>query len=296
MSLIVNPNANVTLTFEGLAIYNLNKETNNWEFLFLRHLENHELRVNITRRRTTPGHAGDSNLIHSFTISKEHNILIDAGDSLATPDGKFRYEIPDFAYKFATQKEDIRWMEESSGEEGEVHTMCSFNSQFSKKNLSFLSIGGQSILYTQKLSEIEFEIWEKRKETREEGTFEIRKLLASRPIGLVIGADIQYPVGKSIKFSIEGLNGFTLELPIAPDSHYEISFNNSCDGKPDCPNLSDFQFYYDLLVSSTGSEIDIIPAPVLASDGTMKPGDTAACICKTCKNLVGFTSLREMVN
>ena len=64
-----NPAANVTLSFEGLAIYNFNKITNYWEFLFLRHLANHNLKVDIIN------YTGGQRLVNSLTIEKEHNIF-----------------------------------------------------------------------------------------------------------------------------------------------------------------------------------------------------------------------------
>lgn len=277
--------ANVTFAFEGLAIYNLNE--NNWEFLFLRHLMNHELKVQITRKYTTDGHAEDNKLVHSFKIAKQHNILIEANESVDTPGGKTRFETANFNWQNGN-KADLRWMEGLPEELEVEHTSCSFNRLFPKEELSFLSIQGKSILYTHKLSDDDYEIWER------DGSQ--KSLIGIRRLGTIVAADMKYPADSTIKFNIEGANGFSLELKIEGDSNYEIKFDNSCEGNPTCENIDDYQYYYDLLSSSNGKTIEAVPKLVASSTGLMRPGETAACRCRTCRNLVGLDSLRELLN
>lgn len=277
-----NAHANITFSFEGLAIYNLN-ENNNWEFLFLRHVPKHLLKINI-KNNTFP------NLSQSFTIAKEHDIFIEANDAIAPPNSKFRYEIPDFSFDSANEKEDIRWMEEVF--EGEVggDTACSLNSSFPKKELTFLSINGGSVLYTKDLSEGEFEIWEKDgniKKRLNAGTS--TNPLTSRKIGVVVAAAMQYPIDGSIKIRIVGNDGFTIELPINSGNRYEINFSNHCEDSPASTQKSDFQYYYDLY-NPTGKEIEIVPVLKVTSISlgvTTKTAGPAACKCTSCRSLVG---------
>jgi hypothetical protein len=277
-----NANANVTFSFEGLAIYNLNA-TNNWEFLFLRHVPKHSLKINI-KNNSFP------NLSQSFTIAKEHDIFIEASDAIAPPNNKFRYEISGFSFDSTNEKEDIRWMEEVF--EGEIggDAPCSLNSAFPKKELTFLSINGGSVLYTKDLSEGEFEIWEKNGNTKKRlnaGTS--TNQLDSRKIGVVVAAAMQYPFNKPIKIRIVGNDGFTIELPINSSDRYEINFSNHCEDSPASTQKSDFQYYYDLY-SPTGKEIEIVPVPemtILSPGVSTKTAGPAACKCTSCRSLTG---------
>ena len=235
----------------------------------------------------SPG-GSSSWLVNSLTIEKEHNIFIEAPDAIEPTEGT-AYKIPNFNF-LANQEEDIRWMDELLETADAGLTSCSFRNDFPKKDLSFLSIEGQSILYTKMLSKDEFEVWENTGIQGQVGY--TRKLIASRQIGVEVAADIEYPINNSIKIRIEGKNGFTIKLPILEDSIYEIKFNNSCDGLTTSVDTSDFQHYYDLF-SPTERKIEIIPIPKFNEEGD-RVDDTPACKCKTCDNLIGFDSLSEI--
>jgi hypothetical protein len=267
-----NRNANVVLSFDGLAIYNFNQP--NWEFLFLRHLESHVLNVNI---------AVDSIPSHSFTVAKEHNIVIDAGKAVSTLDDSnmIKYqESGTFDFDPINQSEDIRWMDDYLNGKDQVVTPCSFSDTYDKKDLSYLSIEGKSVLYTKELSgeNREFEIWERVGDTK--------KLLAPhRQIGVVVGLAIEYPEGESIKIKIDGKLGFDFNLPIEAGSEYEIKFDNSCNNNPTCEEISDFQHYYKLF-EPTGREIEITPV-ILKDERDRDVSGTAACKCTHCINFTG---------
>jgi hypothetical protein len=279
---LANPNANVTLSFEGLAIYNLNKSSNFWEFLFLRHLKNHKLKIEIIQ------YLNGTKFVHSLAIEKEHNIFIDAPKAVEPLNGNM-YKIDNFSYG-TNEEEDIRWMDELPESEDVGLTSCSFRNDFLKKDLAFLSINGESILYTKILSKEKFEIWENIGIKDQVGY--TKRLVDSRKIGVVVAADIEYPSNETIKIRVEGKSDFTLELPITQDSIYEIKFNNSCDGLATSFDTSDFQHYYDLF-SPTERKLEIISIPILDINGH-KLDNTPACKCKTCKNLIGFDSLSEV--
>jgi hypothetical protein len=271
-----NRNANVILTFEGLAVNNYNKDTKNWEFLFLRHLENHELILTI--KNDKPEADANKPIKHVFKVGKEHDIFFNAKDAIVPENSEIVFEIPELGLN-DVNSEDIHWMDDYFHGKEEVTTGCSFNEDFEKRNLSFLEIQGHCTLYTHKRSEEEFEIWER--------TDNKKNFIVKRKIGVILGAAIEYPIGELLKINIVGRVNISIDILIENNVNYEIAFDNSCRGNPTSNDTSDFQHYQDIF-APTGRTVEILP---VKSDG--RPGDTPACkVCENCNGFVG--SLRDI--
>jgi hypothetical protein len=286
---------NVTISFDGLAIYHFNESegAKNWELLFLRHLKNHDLSIKITKF-TGDASADDKILIHEFKVGKGHKIFIEAEDTeptdvvkLVTGDQvdfeKIDKEIDEKEKSNDPQAKDIRWMINLSDSENEV-SGCNFKADdVNKRNLTFLSIPTNALLFTKSLSKAKFEIWERTSETTKE-------LRAIRRIGETVAAALQ--CNSDLRFRVDGVFSYEINLPISDGVSYEIQFDNSCH-TPTCEELSDFHHYYELFASDR--QLELIPIIPVDKEGKRKPGTVAACPCSSCRKIIGITSLEELV-
>jgi len=205
--------ANVTITIKGLAICNYNNNKGNWEAVFLRHVENHNLKIIVKKCRS--GTVESSNTYDINPQEKVYVVSDTSGDQSseykaeAGNDGVIDFSAPDMY-------------------NGKV------NFYMKKKfPLSFLSISG-GVYYTRKVSKKLYRILKGGvpKETKR--------------IGLGIGADITCVAGGKTEITVA--NRPNLIPPLLAESGvvYDITFDNDCY-EPVVEGECDFDRYYDLI-------------------------------------------------
>lgn len=275
----VNENANLTISVKGLAIYYFNETDKKWEFLFLRHLETHDLKIKVTKMSAAGG--DDTELAHEFVLDKGHDIVIEA-DTVPYMDGADNYRVGNGSFDYSdadetSRKNDIRWIIDLPKPiPGFPEDTTSVMSNYKKRNLTFVSFPENSIVYTKELSSAKFNRWERTLSTGN------RRLAAesSSKIGVTLGADVQ--CNSSFKLKIDGTFDYDIEFKIEGNDKYLLEFDNSCDPAkhPGCEHISDLIHNYDLF--DVDEYLELTPVPVLERDEITKvfkggTGSMAAC-------------------
>lgn len=261
-------NVNVILSFEGLAFRNFNG--NNWEFLFLRDIAQHDLKLTINNSKSTAGKGADPKKMKKIDIliPREHDILIEAPFSQEVYNGEIEYKKGN--PHIESDKEDIRWTDDylygfpyPIGSFPASQTPLKLNPNKLSTDNSFININGNCVLYTKDLQDQKYEIWEQ--------TGDTKRLVETRKVGAKIGGAMIYPTGESVYINIRGKINQTIEIPIEEGVTTNIDFDNTCQGNPAPGMTSDFEYYFNYFYPSN-RKIEIIP---IQTSG--KPGGRANC-------------------
>ncbi len=262
-----NTDVNVVLSFEGLGIRNFNNDTKNWEFLFLRSVDNHSLKLTIYNDQVD--NSDWSKEKFEILIPKEHDIFIELPDAENVLEGNpSEYNNGDIdLYTRGIDYEDIRWTEDYLHGKPPGTAPVQLRNDLRKDDLSFLNIGGTCVLFTKVTNYFKtqnYEIWE-----RQGGA---KTLLEARRIGAKVGGAVKYPDGKSVQIRLVGKINQVIEIPIVTGVVTFIDFDNSCQGSPTSGTTSDFEHYYSDFFVDSDREIEIVPV-----NDSGKPGGRANC-------------------
>lgn len=232
--------ANVTIAIKGLAISNFNQKNQNWETVFPRHVEHHNLSITVNKCRS-------GTLESSRTYAAEPNEKIYVRTNVANSQ----------PIHFAEQNEkNLSHIIDFSAAD-----MYDKKINFHKKPgvaLTFLSISG-SVFYTKKLSNNIYNI------------LKASEIKQQKKIGLIVGADIVCPNGERTEITIEGKPAPFEPLVAEEGVVYEIIFDNDCN-EPSRHPEGDFAAYYDLIDETERFSLEL-DAPIEPVDPDIPPID-----------------------
>lgn len=240
----LNPNANVRIYMKGLGVAHHNTTNGRWEFLFIRKIAQHDLRIVVREFRngeTIPFRETPYSIPNDTT-----NLEIVTTDSVPIPAGGFHHKPSGNNFRARRgfdRNEESRWMIDLSAElHGEPVPLRRKNYTTgpfvgTPVALTLLTVS-DAVFYTASLSKRPYSI-----------KFN-RYFCFSRVVGEWMGFDIEWKpnMGKTdIKFNTAHLADRTLPRD-ENIARYEIEVNNDCcEGQVGRP--SDFHYYYDLLVN-----------------------------------------------
>ncbi|MEJ7862844.1 MAG: hypothetical protein WKF90_14530 [Pyrinomonadaceae bacterium] len=262
----VNPDANITIYIGGLAISNYNKRRKVWETVFLRHVKDHFLKIDV--RKLINGK--EEEVITISDIKPDEKISIEAGDS---ENGVPDLRAPGFNYQTFADKRDLGWCIDFASDRMHGRKKIKLKKH---KPVTCLSIKN-STFYAARHAE---------------GKYEIKGI--SSYVGHWIGADIQGVWDAlKIKFAVDLQKN--LDLPLGRNIKYQVVFNNACDDTDNqCLATNDFKYYYDLVAEDA---IEVKPPLKLMSNidkGSRKAtrkvfgnvlGKLVACECTVCSQI-----------
>ncbi|HXG85549.1 MAG TPA: hypothetical protein VNI84_16115 [Pyrinomonadaceae bacterium] len=263
--------ANVTVSIKGLAISNYNENNRNWETVFLRHVEHHNLKITVNKCRS-----GNLESSQSYNVDPNDKIYISSSDTFEQPS----------RYTEQNDKNLSRVMDFSAADMYDGRIKFYRNSG---AKLTFLSISG-SIFYTKKLSKNTYDI------------VKAQKIKQKKKIGLVIGADIGCRIGGQTEISVEGKPNLIAPLVAEENVVYEIVFDNDCYEPAQHPD-GDFSKYYDLIDESEHFSLELAkteesePIPTTEDPEPEPPEKNPPCNATTVSELEeGMESLSELLD
>lgn len=239
-----DPNAKVTIKMKGLGTAHFNKNTNLWEFLLLRGIPKHELKIIV--RKYEKGNDCPIKLRECDISQNIRNLKI----TTKNPSTSASYYLPagTGVFTYTSENEyDARWIVDLS----ELHAKAQredlqndivpikIKKKYAKRELTLLTVS-DAIFHCYKLSPEPYQF---------EQAWDIFKTCS---VGLWIGLDIGWNPDGFTEIDL-GFTKINLELSDELD-HYEIEVNNDCNCDTDDV---DFDLYYRELVD----EYEIIQNP-----------------------------------
>lgn len=279
----INSNATVTFKMKGLGIAHHNNDNGNWEFLFLREIPEHDLKIIVREYKNGLAYPVET----FYPIPVDDKIIkisnVDSEPALSsfhTPASNFNWQVS------GDDNLDSRWITDLSEE---LHKKpVKLKNKLGAK-LTCLTVP-DAVFYTDTLAKRPYNI-------NFNGNFHF-----SRIMGEWLGLDLEWKA-KLGQTEIGFESSLLPNRIIARDadvSIYEIEVNNDCCvGQKNIP--SDFHYYYDYLVDMPGEVFDEeIPLSPPISNPISQPtpllrGKEDDCHLVQCSKLDGITSLEELL-
>ncbi|MDQ6788992.1 MAG: hypothetical protein M3033_19485 [Acidobacteriota bacterium] len=266
----INSEANIRIAIKGLAMCNYNKNNQNWEAIFLRHVANHNLKIIINKCR-----GETSQESQTYEIEPNEKIYVRSSNAVA-PDSP-RYDGDD-------EKSLSRVIDFADAEMHEGRLAFEKGLDLPK---TFLSIS-DSVFYTKTLSKNVYDVVKNDGET-----------IKTTEIGLVIGADIVCRAGGKTEILVAGKPNLIAPLVAEEGVVYEIVFDNDCY-EPASHAEGDFKKYYDLISAPETFTLNLAVAgedPPPTDPPPPPPEKNPPCNAVIVSELSdGLSSLAELLN
>ncbi len=249
---------NIRIAIAGLAICKFGR--NNSTIRFLRHVEDHRLKLTIIQRQASDMAITDT---ESYMVSENtQTIKIEGAETPTSTDG--------FSFKPATyQENELKMMLDLNFLHG--HRLEDKTTGLPDKLPTNLQIFN-CLFYTAELTDNEFDL------TKEQSTIKL-----GRKFGKVLGGYMKVLPANKLKITISGGLGSTvIERPLSKGDVnylYEVQFNNSCfdeNGTP-CPletsvkESTDFLEIYEILEDKVKPEEIFDLKPIKPQPNTEEP-------------------------
>ena len=282
----INQNASITIRIKGLAIAHYNKETKNWEFIFLRGIPEHDLKISVREYRGTSNIPTEQ--VYLIPIDNK-KIEIKTTDAVSQDS---HHITSNFAQRAtADDNHDARWIVDLSEDlhKEPVKLIKKNGSDGNPTNLTFLSIS-DATFYTDSLSKKTYQMIKNGKEP-----------LEPRLTGGWIGLDIEWSNNTTSITEINFENMPTVALkPDDEISIYEIEINNDCNNPQ--KGASDFHYYYDHLIDMPDEFSEFVPSnesrgmvAMVDGDENDPPPSKEDCHIPLVSDLLGINSLGDLV-